>query len=88
VRAPRSMQKSAEPKHTAAARAKRTGRGDTAPLNSGPDASRIPTTATAMPTHAHRPGESPVATPRTIGTMTPIEAIGATTPMAPSASAV
>ena len=44
-------------------------------------------TATSIPTQAQAEGVSPLATPRTTGTTTPREAIGATTPIVPAASA-
>ncbi len=64
-----------------------TGRGETSPLSSGPDARVTPTIATSIPIHAHGDGVSPVATPRTTGTTTPRAAIGATTPIVPADSA-
>ena len=86
-RAPRSRQNRHSPNPTAAQTASTTGRGDTSPLSSGPDARVTPMMATSMPTHAHGEGASPVATPSTTGTMTPSEAIGATTPIVPDDSA-
>ena len=88
VRAPRSMQNSASPNPTAATPASTTGRGDTSPLSSGPEARVTPMTATRMPTQVHGPGSSPVATPSSTGTATPSAAIGATTPIVPVDSAV
>ena len=60
-----------------------TGRRETVPFSSGPEASSTPMTAITMPTQVTGAGDSPSRTPRMTGTRTPREAIGATTPMVP-----
>ena len=87
TRAPRSRANSANPNPTAARQASSTGRRETAPVSSGPEARAAPATATAMPAHTTGPGRSPPATPSRIGTTAPSAAIGETTPIVPDASA-
>ena len=86
-RAPRSRQNRVSPNPTAAHAASTTGRGETSPLSSGPDARVTPVMATSIPTQAQGEGASPVATPSTTGTTTPRAAMGATTPIVPTDSA-